>query len=978
MIRFSTRTSALLASPPRLALALLTMATAFAASVAAAPTAAVRAAPADAPAAPPAPAGGFTLPLLFEENRGQSDAEFRFVARAGALRLALAADRVVLAPAHAAAPPVAFVLEGACRAAPLIGESPQATTVRYHLDRARGAATGAAATFAQLRTVAPWPGIDVVWHASGTQLEYDFVVASGADATAIALRFEGVTGASLAADGALRLETPFGALVQPAPATWEIGSDGLRQPVAARWQLLPAAADGAVRATFALGVRDGQRTLVIDPVVGFLTLLGGSGFGDRATAIHVAADHLLMVGVADGASFPRGQGGAYQPSAGERDVFFARFDVSGQTLEQLTYFGGSGDDRPNELVVAPDGEIYIAGSTDSPDLPVTPGPGADFMLQASYGGGLGDAFLARFTPDYELNGATYLGGSDRDSATALAWLADGALAVAGNTDSSDFPLSSADEPELTGFGAGFLARVDPRLEALDFSTYVNHWEAVDLHALCATSDGALVVAGESTPVATDRQTIFLRRFDGAGASVSSLLFANSTGPGGQAAVAMCELADGRLALTGDTRSDDFPGAVPPAGLRDAFVAIVDPFLLGIDFAARVGGSEDDAGHVIATRGDRLWIGGSSLRPDLPYVEPLYSGSIESNDLGFVAEWDLAGGAPQLVFCTLVPVVEGCSVRALRAEPQADGPLWVAGSIRKRGPLSALRATGPIRYVASGEDHEPFMLRLDYGASPPPPEYGHVLVTDSITLNPNFTSYEFFAERRGDTSSSQYLTWEMRDAATEELLDTYEFLFPPGSTLTTSTAQLANVTGDVEIRIFAEEGGVTFLPGKEVLYLAVTNPGGGPDGDGDGSGEGGGSSGGGGPHSSHRAIPGSCSCVQIVGALPGGGRGLDALRGLRDRVLARFDAGRHFTRAYYDWSARAVPWLDAHPFVLALLRVTVGPLIVLLGMPWLAALLLAAWWGRGALRRGLRCAVRQLELARTSLSSRPTATRAAPR
>lgn len=378
MIRFSTKTATRLASPlrrfgPLLALAVATAATTDAIATSAAaitPTANQAAAPAAPPraAAPPSSAAGsgFALPLLFEENRGQSDAPVRFVARAGSLRLALAPDRVVMAPARATAPPVAFVLEGASATAPLLGEQPQVTTVRYHLGGSRGALSGAAATFAQLRTLAPWPGIDVVWHASGTQLEYDFVLVPGADATAIALRFEGVTAARLAADGALELETPFGALVQPAPATWELDADGRRHPVAASWQLLPTAADGAPRATFALGARDARRALVIDPVVGFLALLGGSGFADEATALHVAADHLLIAGTADGASFPRGQGGAFQPSAGGRDAFLARFDVTGRTLEQLTYSAGAATTRRLRWWWRP------TASSTSPERPTRP------------------------------------------------------------------------------------------------------------------------------------------------------------------------------------------------------------------------------------------------------------------------------------------------------------------------------------------------------------------------------------------------------------------------------------------------------------------------------------------------------------------------------------------------------------------------------------------------------------------------------
>lgn len=919
----------------------------------------------DAPSAPSTAASAsdasavprFTLPLLFEENRGQGDPAFPFVARAGALRLALAPDRALLAPASAVAQPVAIVLEGARAATPLVGEERQPTLVRYQLGRT-AAARPASATFARLRSIAPWPGIDVVWHASGTQLEYDFVLAPEAAAESIALRFEGASGARLTEDGALLLDTPHGVVAQPPPATYELDDDGARHAVDARWQLLASAADGAPRAGFALGPRDERRALVIDPVVGFLSLLGGPGFGDEATALHVGPDYLLLAGVADGASFPRGQGGDFVPAAGGRDGFLARFDATGRILEQLTYFGGAGEDEITALAVDAAGEIAVCGDTDSLDLPVLRASGADFVLQESYGGGLGDAFLARFAPDFELLAASYLGGGERDEAAALAWLADGALAVTGSTQSSDFPLQSPDQASIGGGQAGFLARVDARLEAFHFSTFVaTSGSQTDLHALIETSDGALVVAGGTYGGTFDRESIFLRRFDAAGDAQASMRFANDDPVDAQSAWALCELDDGRLALAGETSGAILPSNGPPAGAADACVAIVDRFLLGIDFTERFGGSSSDYGRAIAARADRLFVGGFSSSSDLPSVAPLYAGSSESNDLALLASFDLATAPPAMDLLTALPMVEEASLAALHADPQADGALWLAGSVRSRGPALALRATGPVEYVTSGEDHDPFLMRLDFGPPALLAEYGHVRVLDSATLSDEPTEYEFFVERRGDATTSQEVIWELRDADTQALLDSGVLPFAPGLVLAGAVATLARATDDVEIWLAVEGVNVGLLPGKEVLHLAIGASGGDPydgdEGNGDGggsssSGSGGGSSGGWGGF-----IVNDCACVRIVGELRGGGRGLDALRALRDRVLARFDAGRRFTSAYYEWSARAVPWLDDHPVVLALLRVTVGPLIALLGMPWLVALLLAAWWGRGALRNGLR-------------------------
>ena len=89
------------------------------------------------------------------------------------------------------------------------------------------------------------------------------------------------------------------------------------------------------------------------------------------------------------------------------DAFLEEIDPAGATLLYATYFGGNGYDSANALALAADGSIYVAGSTQSANLPATAAsiathrsegaPCTDWSSPtASSNFPCDDAFLARF------------------------------------------------------------------------------------------------------------------------------------------------------------------------------------------------------------------------------------------------------------------------------------------------------------------------------------------------------------------------------------------------------------------------------------------------------------------------------------------------------------------------------------------------------------------------------------------------------
>jgi hypothetical protein len=101
------------------------------------------------------------------------------------------------------------------------------------------------------------------------------------------------------------------------------------------------------------------------------------------------------------------------------------------------------------------GNVVVAGKTESSDFPTTAGA-YDATLN-----GFSDAVVAKLSSDLgTLQAATFLGGSDDDSATALA--IDGLcnVVVSGETNSTDFPTTAgAYDATLDGFRDAFVARL---------------------------------------------------------------------------------------------------------------------------------------------------------------------------------------------------------------------------------------------------------------------------------------------------------------------------------------------------------------------------------------------------------------------------------------------------------------------------------------------------------------------------------------
>src|SRR5437660_1168959 len=140
------------------------------------------------------------VPLHFEENKGQTDASARYIARS--------ASRVgfVLQNGWALSlggQPISMHIADADSKATLVPEGSVEGVTNYYLG---SRAITNLPHYSGVRAKNIRPGIDIVYHGSGRELEYDLVVHPGADVDAFRLRFDG-TRPTLADNGDIVLKT---------------------------------------------------------------------------------------------------------------------------------------------------------------------------------------------------------------------------------------------------------------------------------------------------------------------------------------------------------------------------------------------------------------------------------------------------------------------------------------------------------------------------------------------------------------------------------------------------------------------------------------------------------------------------------------------------------------------------------------------------------------------------------------------------
>jgi beta-propeller repeat-containing protein len=535
-------------------------------------------------------------PLAFEANLGQSDPEVRYLARGAGYALFLTREEAVLSlmsgvPEPGGPSPRRDVLRmrplGAAPAASLTPE--EALPGRSHYARLSepGRMLRDVPRYGRVRAREVYPGIDLVYYGNGPRLEYDFVVAPGADPNQIRLGLEGAENMRIDESGDLRLRMAGGDLVQPAPVLYqEIG--GERRPVTGSFIL-----DGGAVA-FQVGAYDPAQPLVIDPQLVWASYLGGESTEWALDVAVTPNGQAYVCGYTNSTRFPT-RPLQDDPDMAGTDAYVTKFNLYGTGIDWSVYLGGPGYQSATAIALDYNRSSYITGSTGELSLP-------DGPL---------DAWVAQVDAAGILRWSRILRGSDHDGGTEIALDASLNSYVVGTTHSPNFPIRNAAQPTFGGNSDAFVAKLNRYGTVL----YASYYGGVDWDSGTAvTVDGAgrAVIGGHSltsNPYETDPYDAFAVRLTGDG-----LAFQGQLTFGGTAEDYVGGLTvdpSGNVWIAGTTYSTSFPTTGDAIrrtlnGESDAFLARLYANWSGFSYSTYLGNFEkqsvsellsDDAGRL---------------------------------------------------------------------------------------------------------------------------------------------------------------------------------------------------------------------------------------------------------------------------------------------------------------------------------------------------------------------------------------------
>jgi plastocyanin len=574
-------------------------------------------------------------------------------------------------------------------------------------------------TYSQVSYSGLYPGISLLYEGAAGRLKGTYALAAGTDPTAIRWRYSGAQSTNVDSQGNLHIGVPGenAALMEQAPVAWQEIA-GNRVPVQAHYSVAtdgsigflvgsydhshPLTIDpGFVYSTY-LGGEDVDRGHAIaadssgnayvtglthsldfpianayQPVHGnddeladsfvtkigpngtmvYSTFLGGDGHDIGEGVLVDGSGNVYLSGSTGSSDFPA-TAGAYQGTPrGGFDIFITKLNSAGSGLIFSTYLGGSSGDAGAGLAVDSQGNVYVAGTTNSQNYPTL--NAVQTQLNT-----VQDVFVTKMNASgTALVYSTYLGGEEilEEEGLGVAVNSLGEAYVTGFTDATDFPLMNPLKPTLVpGKTDAIVTKLSASGSSLIYSTYLGgdgsnetaHDIAVDAdgnaYITGLTYSGNFPVVNAFQPQPGGNGDAFVSKINSAGTA-----FVYSTYLGGFSIEIAFDIhvdEANNAYVTGYTGSEDFPVLNPfqpqYGGFYDAFVTKLAPSGSAVVYSGYLGGSSYEHGRGITSGGGNTYVTGLVSSEDFPIVNAFQTqmGGDGSFDDAFVTKISEQGGA----------------------------------------------------------------------------------------------------------------------------------------------------------------------------------------------------------------------------------------------------------------------------------------------------------------------------------------------
>jgi hypothetical protein len=629
-------------------------------------------------------------PLSFEANHGQVDEQVKFIARGAGYQMYLTATEAVMVlrkPEEKQSatsdhsirdrltrnpkPETRNFSESIVRMQ-LVGANPDAKVegvellsgkVNYFIGNDPKKWRTNIPTYGKVKYQNVYEGVDLVYYGNQGKLEYDFVVAPGADPKNIQIAFKGVDSLRTDDKGELILQTDSGDLRMHKPFVYQEIA-GVRKEIPGEYVLntkSKIASPKSLSVGFQIAAYDTSKPIVIDPVLSYSTYLGGSGSDEESRVITAdAAGNAYFTVSTTSIDFP-----TLNPflafNSGGFDVVVTKLSPSG-SLVYSTYLGGSQTDVTGGIALDPgcatNCVVYVTGQTCSTNFPITN------SFQVGYAGGC-DAFVTKLNDSASaLLYSTYLGGSGNEVARTIAVDVSGRAHLTGLTFSSNFPTVNAFQPVNGGQRDAFVAKLSSDGSALIYSSYLGGGVDDEAAGIALDSSGSVYITGgthsSNFPILNPFQAkfggvqdAFVTKVNAAGSLVySTFVGGNSDDRADGIAVD----SFGNAYITGQARSTNFPTAnalqASNAGDYDNFVTKLSTDGSSLVYSTYLGGSGTESGGDVASiavdSSGNAYVTGITASTNFPTVNALQPTNGGDFDL-FVAQINPGGSA--LIFST---------------------------------------------------------------------------------------------------------------------------------------------------------------------------------------------------------------------------------------------------------------------------------------------------------------------------------------